>query len=771
MSTLLEKYRQKVAKDNTLFEEKCKGIAYSLARKIVKGQLAEKYNLDESECDSLVEDKVALVKKYAAKILPKVRQQKMNRQQSFTQGSKLQNFGSEEHSDDINEMFKEYYDESERGYDQQRAANPTDKVIVKLNKPNPRAMPPIQFGPPEQRLDDPKLERSLQKKSARSNMPVETLKEVFLRGFDAWTENTGVTQEQYGFARVNSFINGGKSYTELDVDLSEALGAAVAAGAALTGVGYLASKVKQKADEYLDPKEPSLDEKPPEGYELWKKDQEKAAYQGTPPKPHPRDKEYSAYRQKERQHDKDTQEFKAKQAKRAKIRSTAGTMYRIASAQSKAQGGFGQAMNGPVGGPPSGVRESVNEQNISDTSTLTQVDKRIATLGGPKTGGVTQNKPRQTLSSIDNKVATIGGQKSKTTFNPPKPVPSNVVTGYNPKADTNIQEAREPGKPYVKPHVEKYATKQSGWKASDKWGRVKYFGMEFKKSAEKHAFKDGEVTEAFKNWKHEFAEGEKTKVLHGPGVGKRGTVLAKHNNGEFYTIKHGDGSIKKYHISALEIPYNVSEDVANAEKITTDPNKPSTRFIGSNAIAKTFRNETPGQKDTSLNESFDLAFDYQGKPSIAPTAGNLMMKAQGAFAHHTDVQNVLDVQSIKESIQKSFEKTVLAEDSEDLAAHVEQLSLQVEQAYETIEKIKASNVERDAWSEAQILKLEQYIESVGQYVINIEEGMYRGDRKGVPISATWVVGPDGRKRYRRGYTKRQPTSDTQRAPLSGPVSV
>lgn len=42
-------------------------------------------------------------------------------------------------------------------------------------------------------------------------------------------------------------------------------------------------------------------------------------------------------------------------------------------------------------------------------------------------------------------------------------------------------------KPYVKPHIEKGSTKQSAWVASNKWGKKKYFGMDFKKAAEKHA--------------------------------------------------------------------------------------------------------------------------------------------------------------------------------------------------------------------------------------------------------------------------------------------
>ena len=42
-------------------------------------------------------------------------------------------------------------------------------------------------------------------------------------------------------------------------------------------------------------------------------------------------------------------------------------------------------------------------------------------------------------------------------------------------------------KPYVKPHIEKGSTRQTAWVASNKWGKKKYFGLDFKKSAEKHA--------------------------------------------------------------------------------------------------------------------------------------------------------------------------------------------------------------------------------------------------------------------------------------------
>jgi hypothetical protein len=41
--------------------------------------------------------------------------------------------------------------------------------------------------------------------------------------------------------------------------------------------------------------------------------------------------------------------------------------------------------------------------------------------------------------------------------------------------------------PYVKPFTEKGSTQQRGWKASNKHGKVKYFGLNFKASAHKHA--------------------------------------------------------------------------------------------------------------------------------------------------------------------------------------------------------------------------------------------------------------------------------------------
>ena len=64
---------------------------------------------------------------------------------------------------------------------------------------------------------------SLQKKSDKSGIDITILEQVFKRGLSAWNPYIckNATQEQWAFARVNSFISGGKA-VELDSDLAEA---------------------------------------------------------------------------------------------------------------------------------------------------------------------------------------------------------------------------------------------------------------------------------------------------------------------------------------------------------------------------------------------------------------------------------------------------------------------------------------------------------------------------------------------------------------------
>jgi hypothetical protein len=256
MSNILDRYREKVQRDNALLEDKCKRTAYAMARRYVKDQLQEKYELNEQEVDVMLENRVALIKKYANRLLPKVRQSQMNRQKSFTGGSKMDNLGQEERleiNESINRKFSEAFESSAvyakglDGNDTVKAVPVTEKRPVVLNKPNFKAEPQVVFSPPDRRVDHPKIQKAISKKADQTTIPDVVMKEVFIRGLNAWTEETGVSPEQYGFARMNSFINKGKSYYELDKDLANldesillglaAMGGVAAAGAAMGAAG------------------------------------------------------------------------------------------------------------------------------------------------------------------------------------------------------------------------------------------------------------------------------------------------------------------------------------------------------------------------------------------------------------------------------------------------------------------------------------------------------------------------------------------------------
>ena len=64
--------------------------------------------------------------------------------------------------------------------------------------------------------------KSLEEKAEATGVPVRFLKESFLRGKSAWRtgHRPGATQEQWGYARVSSFLLKGKTYHTADADIA-----------------------------------------------------------------------------------------------------------------------------------------------------------------------------------------------------------------------------------------------------------------------------------------------------------------------------------------------------------------------------------------------------------------------------------------------------------------------------------------------------------------------------------------------------------------------
>ena len=63
--------------------------------------------------------------------------------------------------------------------------------------------------------------KSLREKSKKSGISTSILRQVYNRGVAAWRtgHRPGTTPQQWGHARVNSFITGGKTRTTADADL------------------------------------------------------------------------------------------------------------------------------------------------------------------------------------------------------------------------------------------------------------------------------------------------------------------------------------------------------------------------------------------------------------------------------------------------------------------------------------------------------------------------------------------------------------------------
>ena len=68
---------------------------------------------------------------------------------------------------------------------------------------------------------DEKALKGLQNKAEKSGIPYGILKQVYNRGMAAWKtgHRPGASQQQWAYARVNSFITGGKTRTTADKDL------------------------------------------------------------------------------------------------------------------------------------------------------------------------------------------------------------------------------------------------------------------------------------------------------------------------------------------------------------------------------------------------------------------------------------------------------------------------------------------------------------------------------------------------------------------------
>lgn len=271
----LERKRE-LAKRKIAGKEQLQRRAMVAAREIVKKRFSAKKGVRYQELttsekmavDRAVEKKTALIKKIASRLMPKIRQAEYARFKSFTGGAPMQSMhsvpatiaASYEHSA-IDSLFEQFLSK-EQSHSLQTAINEADApdptnldILLRLGladitqlqlfrkamkDPDKSVKDPILRGKLVAVLNkimdivtkDPSIfsktrmkiqqkeQKALFKKSQSTGLPLATLEEVYTRGYE--NPHDGMTPEQSGFARVNSFIARGAAYDQ-DKDLVEGL--------------------------------------------------------------------------------------------------------------------------------------------------------------------------------------------------------------------------------------------------------------------------------------------------------------------------------------------------------------------------------------------------------------------------------------------------------------------------------------------------------------------------------------------------------------------
>jgi hypothetical protein len=240
----IERARE-ISKKRMAPEANIRKRAFAMARQLVRKRVAgtrgaEYEKLGPSEkisIDRAVEGKQKQIKKLALRLIPRVKQAEQKRLSSYMKGQQLQNHGQKEGKskessgassvkESINNLFQEAFPPGDTSNAMgQNVASPVSQNGKRMPaKGKSKSSEIIQHNKfqEEVELDTPAF-AALFKKSEKSGIDLEVLGEVYDRGWNTWTEDCKVSQQQYAFARVNSYINQGKTYFNEDSDLHEGM--------------------------------------------------------------------------------------------------------------------------------------------------------------------------------------------------------------------------------------------------------------------------------------------------------------------------------------------------------------------------------------------------------------------------------------------------------------------------------------------------------------------------------------------------------------------
>jgi predicted transcriptional regulator len=636
---------KEVAQHKLASDDKLKARAIVKARNMVKMRFAarkgtpytELTTSEKIQVDKVVDKKVKLIRRLAARLLPALRKAEVNRLASFQSGSKIQHATAAP----VNEEFNTIVESLDNKTSMQLVDIINDSIDA-LNENN------NSMGITLKRLLSAVLPEdvatsTLMKKAEKTGIPFSTLREVFERGSFAWEDDGKTTQEQFSFSRVNSYIAKGRAWT-LDADLREE------------------KLINDKLDNVFEAYHTGLSASTAKAREShWKKmekysDRDPRAYQDAPGDKAARKKDmpqsvhtkkYKAmYGEEIEQMVNEAADGLAAKAKKSGVSlSTLKKVYargvaawnsghrpgttpqqwgmaRVNSYITKGKGtyhgadkdlresdineslwanihakrkrikaGSGERMRKPgsKGAPTAAGFRSASEA-VED-----QVGNKVADTarhGKVQYVGVRTDAHKETGTQERQEVQYIKRHKMHTKRETDAD-PQQIRIAQDQIKKKVIDESNNT--PYVKPFTEKGSTEQRGWKASNKHGKVKYFGLKFKDSAHKHAG----INEAAE--KHPIAKEYDSlkkhdiKTLHGL-IKQQSKVV---DTSEFKTKDHAISHYlrNKHGHKKVDAAFGLKEDTA------------ADREVGTKSLVKKYQKETPGQEKADINEVFNTTFD------------------------------------------------------------------------------------------------------------------------------------------------------------------
>lgn len=498
---------KEVSQHKLASDEKLKARAIVKARNIVKMRFAarkgtpytELTTSEKIQVDKVVDKKVKLIRRLAARLLPSLRKAEVNRLASFQSGEKLKHATAAP----VNEEFNNIVESLDNKTSMQLVDIINDSIDA-LNENN------NSMGITLKRLLGAVLPEdvatsTLMKKAEKTGIQFSTLREVFERGSFAWEDDGKITQEQFAFSRVNSYIAKGRAWS-LDADLRE----------------------EKAVNDKLDAAFGNFSES------LWANIH----------------------------------------AKRKRIKAGSGERMR---------------KPGSKGAPtPAGFRSA--SEAVED-----QVGNKIADTarhGKVRYGGVRTADHKETATQERQEVQYIKRHRTHTKRETDAD-PHQIRIAQDQIKKKVIDESNN--KPYVKSFSQTASGEHSGWKASNKHGKVKYFGKDFKASAMKHAGinegadKNHPIVKEYNALKKHDIKTLRSMISRSGGVVDTSGFKSKdHAVSHLIRAKHGNKKV--------DAAFGFAEDTA------------ADREVGTKSLVKKYQKETPGQEKADINEIFNAVF-------------------------------------------------------------------------------------------------------------------------------------------------------------------